>query len=126
MGERLLAGLRVVDLAGEPDQLAGRLLDDLGADVVKVEPGGGDSLRSAPPFDGNGRSLRFAAWNVGKASVVVDGPGDRRLSDLLGAADVVLTTPNWPGCIDADPSQAPSSVWVAVTPFGLDGPRHHW
>jgi len=59
--ESLLAGVRVVDLAGEPAEMTGRILADLGAAVVKVEPPGGDPLRGVPPFGPDGTSLRFAA-----------------------------------------------------------------
>ena len=48
MTEALLAGIRVVDLAGEPAAMAGRILADLGADVVLVEPPGGHPLRALP------------------------------------------------------------------------------
>ena len=65
MGEDLLAGLRVVDLAGEPGQWCGRILADLGAEVVKVEDPSGDPLRALPH--------RFAPLNAGKSSVVAAG-----------------------------------------------------
>ncbi|MCE2389919.1 MAG: CoA transferase [Proteobacteria bacterium] len=134
MGERLLQGVRVVDLAGEPAALTGRLLADLGAEVVKVEPPGGDPLRRVGPFadgdlgpDGGGpeKSLRFRAWNAGKTSLV-RAADDPRLDALLAGADVVLDTPGWPGALQVDPGRAPAAVWVRVTPFGLEGPRAHW
>jgi crotonobetainyl-CoA:carnitine CoA-transferase CaiB-like acyl-CoA transferase len=70
--------------------------------------------------------LRFSLWNAGKATVVVSGSDDPQLMSLLSSADVVLTTPGWPGVMDVDPSEAPGAVWVAVTPFGLSGPRAGW
>ncbi|HSV06057.1 MAG TPA: CoA transferase, partial [Candidatus Binatus sp.] len=48
-----LDGIRVLDLTGEPGFLAGKLLGDLGADVVKVEPPAGDPARRRPPFWGD-------------------------------------------------------------------------
>ena len=45
-----LAGLRVVDLADEKGELCGRLLADLGAEVIRVEPPGGAFSRRLPPF----------------------------------------------------------------------------
>ena len=122
----LLFGTRVVDLAGEPAVMTGRILADLGADVVRVEPVGGDPLRQIPPLGPDGTSLRFVAWNAGKRSMVVDGPADTHLLELLQGADVVLTTPGWPGALELDPSVAPHVVWVSVTPFGLTGPRAGW
>jgi len=118
MAEGLLAGVFVVDLAGEPAAIAGRVLADLGADVVKVERPDGDPLRALPN--------RFAAWNAGKRSVVVDGPDDPALDELLARADVVIDTPRFPGGWRIDPSRAPQASWVSVTPFGLEGPRADW
>ncbi len=129
MTEALLQGIRVVDLAAEPGQITGRLLADLGAEVVKVEPPGGDPLRRVGPFIDGRRdaeaSLRFCAWNAGKTSVVCDAD-DPRLEALLKGADVVLDTPGWPGALQLDPGRAPQAVWVRITPFGLSGPRAGW
>src|SRR5258708_5446808 len=49
MAERLLEGIRVVDLAAAPTQMTGRILADLGAEGVKVEPPGGHPARADPP-----------------------------------------------------------------------------
>jgi crotonobetainyl-CoA:carnitine CoA-transferase CaiB-like acyl-CoA transferase len=120
MATALLDGLRVVDLAGEPAALTGRVLADLGADVVLVEPPGGHPLRADPN--------RFAAWGAGKSSVTVtvaDGD-DPTLLALLTAADVVLETPGFPGTLTVDADRAPQAVWVRVTPFGQAGPRADW
>jgi crotonobetainyl-CoA:carnitine CoA-transferase CaiB-like acyl-CoA transferase len=124
--EALLAGLRVVDLAGEPAAMTGRILADLGAEVIKVEPPGGDPLRGVAPLGPDGTSLRFAAWSAGKTCVEATGPDDPRLADLLGDADVVLDTPGWPGALELEETRAPAAVWVHVTPFGTDGPRSRW
>ena len=116
--ESLLDGLRVVDLAGEPAAITGRVLADLGADVVLVEPPGGSPLRAQPN--------RFRAWAAGKTSVEVTGADDPALDALLTAADVVVDTPGFPGALEVDPSRAPHAVWVSVTPFGASGPRAAW
>ena len=129
MGEALLTGTRVVELAGEPAQLGGRILADLGAEVVKVELPEGDPLRGVGPFAGDRRdsdaSLRFAAWNAGKTGLV-SRPDAPELGRLLATADVVIDTPGWPGTVPVDPALAPQAVWVRVTPFGLTGPRAGW
>jgi crotonobetainyl-CoA:carnitine CoA-transferase CaiB-like acyl-CoA transferase len=124
--EGLLAGVRVLDLAGEPAAMTGRILADLGAEVVLAEPAEGDALRRVPPLGPDGRSLRFAAWGAGKRSVVVDGPDDPTLAALLAGADVVIDTPGFPGALTLEPSRAPHAVWVSVTPFGRTGPRAGW
>jgi crotonobetainyl-CoA:carnitine CoA-transferase CaiB-like acyl-CoA transferase len=118
MTEALLTGTRVVDLAGEPAAMAGRMLTDLGAEVILVEPPGGHPLRVLPH--------RFLAWAAGKASVVVDGPNDPRLDELLATADAVIDTPGFPGAFEVDPARAPRAVWASVTPFGRAGPRAGW
>ena len=98
MPEALLEGLRVVDLAGEPAAMAGRVLGDLGADVVMVETSERHSLRALPN--------RFRAWAAGKSSVVVTGPDDPALDALLSGADVVIDTPGFPGALELDPARA--------------------
>jgi crotonobetainyl-CoA:carnitine CoA-transferase CaiB-like acyl-CoA transferase len=108
MRERLLEGVSVVDLAGEAAALAGRILADLGADVVRV----------GPPLP---RRMAEEAWGVGKRQA-----REAELPALLAEADVVIATPYSPGAVTADRSQAPKAVWVDVTPFGLDGPRSRW
>lgn len=129
MSDRLLEGVRVVDLAGEPAAMAGRMLADLGAEVVKVELPAGDPLRAAAPFVGARRdadaSLRFAAWSAGKLGLACEAD-DPRLERLLEGADLVIDTPGWPGVHQLDPQRAPHAVWVRVTPFGLEGPRSSW
>jgi crotonobetainyl-CoA:carnitine CoA-transferase CaiB-like acyl-CoA transferase len=116
--ESLLDGLRVIDLAGEPAAITGRVLADLGADVVLVEPPGGSPLRSQPN--------RFRAWAAGKTSIEVTGADDPALDALLAGADVVVDTPGFPGVLMVDPGRAPQAVWVSVTPFGSSGPRATW
>ncbi|HML01694.1 MAG TPA: CoA transferase, partial [Acidimicrobiales bacterium] len=72
MTETLLQGVRVVDLAGEPAAMTGRILADLGAEVVRVVPASGDLLAELPPHGPDG-SLRQLAWGVGKAVLTVQG-----------------------------------------------------
>jgi crotonobetainyl-CoA:carnitine CoA-transferase CaiB-like acyl-CoA transferase len=114
----LLGGVRVVDLGGEPVALASRVLADLGADVVMVEPPEGCALR--------GLSWEWKAWGAGKRSVVISGRNDPRLDTLLTGADIVIDTPGFPGAWEIEEARAPGAVWVHVTPFGFDGPRSGW
>ncbi|WP_409330006.1 CaiB/BaiF CoA transferase family protein [Trujillonella humicola] len=86
MATPLLTGLRVLDLSlWQPGQYATRLLADLGADVVKVEPPGGDRIRPD--------RVRFDDLNAGKSSVVLDlkqPAGRATLRELVAGADVVV------------------------------------
>src|SRR5947209_15920580 len=71
----LLGGCRVLDLADLSGAVCGRILADLGADVVKVEPPGGEPDRLQPPFVGlenAERSIPWIAANVNKRSVTCD------------------------------------------------------
>ncbi len=126
MSEQLLQGVNVVDMAGEPLAMCGRMLADMGADVVKLEPAGGDPLRHAAPLEKNsGVSLRFLAWNAGKTSVAYDA-NDSRLDALLRGADVIIETPGFTGALAFPLTRAPQAVWLQATPFGLAGPRANW
>ena len=104
---RLLEGLLVLDLAGEPAQMAGRILAVLGARVVRIGEPAGD--------------IRSRAWAAGKEVADEDA-----LDELLASAAVVIDTPLHPLALAVDPARAPQAVWVSVTPFGLAGPRAGW
>ncbi len=74
-----LEGLRVVDLTEDVGELCGRLLSDLGAEVVRVEPPGGSPTRSRPPLAPDGTGLWWQYRNAGKRGVVLDlATGDGR------------------------------------------------
>lgn len=134
----LLNGYRVVDLTDGRGLLAGRLLADLGAEVVQVEPPGGSSARSVGPFVGEGEaatSLYWEAFASNKRSVVLDAddPADRAtLVALLATADFVFESapPGWTAArgLDHDTVAAsnPGVVYVSITPFGSDGPKADW
>lgn len=83
----LLAGVRVLDLSiWRPGPYATQLLAEIGADVVKVEPPGGDPMRAAYPG-------LFASLNANKRSVVLDlkdADGQARVRRLVAAADVLV------------------------------------
>ena len=134
-----LAHLRVVDLTDLRGALAGRLLADLGADVVKVEPPGGDPGRQQAPFAGGvagpDRSLAFVYRNLNKRTLPLDlhAPADAaRFRALCDAADVLLENygPNRRQVLDLAPEAVrerhPNLIHVALTDFGLSGPRAHW
>ena len=131
----MLSGLRVIDLATERAEMAGRVFADLGAEVIKVEPAGGCRARFMPPFAGDGSepaSLYWASVGLGKRSVVldIDAPRDvATLRRLIATADVLIESFD-PGYLSArglgyDQLKAEhrSLVYVSVTPYGQSGPR---
>jgi crotonobetainyl-CoA:carnitine CoA-transferase CaiB-like acyl-CoA transferase len=110
-----LGDIRVVEVStGIAGGYAAKLFADAGADVVKVEPPGGDPLRSwtASEVELGGRDgALFQHLAASKRSVV--GPAD----DLIAGADIVIEG----GELDPLPSQ-PGLVVVSITPFGRLGP----
>ncbi|MGA5215599.1 CoA transferase [Streptomyces cinereoruber] len=122
-----LAGLRVVESARRVQgPVAGHVLRLLGAEVVRVEPPGGDPMRGLPPVAG-GCSVRFSALNHGKSVTEADlttRPGRETVRELVSRADVFLH--NWaPGKagalrLDADALHAvnPRLVYASASGFG--------
>jgi benzylsuccinate CoA-transferase BbsE subunit len=128
----MLDGLRVIEIAGDDvwgasaAAHAARILADLGADVVKVEPPTGDPVRAVPPFLQDradpDRGLLWIALNANKRGVRLELPRERdRLRALLSSADVLVQSRE---VIDADilASWSPELIVVTVTPYGLTGP----
>ena len=125
-----LAGIRVVDTADVRGELAGRLLADLGAEVIRVEPPQGSVSRTLPPMVGD-HSLHFAYRNSNKLGVTLDlgDPGAReRFEELLATADVWIES-EMPGRqadrgLDFEhvSARCPGLVVCSVTPFGQTGP----
>ena len=68
-----LTGTRVVDATTRWGEMAGRILAELGAEVIKIEPAAGCDSRRVGPFH-EGESLYWAAMGAGKHSVVADDP----------------------------------------------------
>ena len=130
-----LAGVRVLELPGAPHLPAGKAFADLGAEVIKVEPPGGDPARSLPPLartgDGGATSLYWAAYMIGKRSVTADLTSDegRALVRRLAAGADVLIESFAPGTLDSLglgytqlSAENPRLVLTSVTPFGQTGP----
>lgn len=125
-----------MDLTGLSGQLCGRMLGDLGMEVIKIEPPGGDPARRLPPFiesaDGKRLSTTFAHLNAGKASKVLDleKESDRQaFRKLAQTADVVLESFQ-PGELDSKglgykdlAALNPAIVMASITGFGQTGPK---
>ncbi len=119
----LLEGILVVDATDQFGWLAGRILADLGADVVKLDLPGTD--RSRP---------RWRAFNVNKRALDLDPAkpsGRRQLEELLAKADICLLTPissPQDDSLDADELRRrhPHLIVVVISPFGRVGQRKHW
>ena len=136
MTSRALAGLRVVDLTRALGALCGKILADLGADVLRIEPPGGHPLRRrAPLADGvaaEEAGLGWWAYAAGCDSAVLDldREDDRaRLLDLARRADVLLESFS-PGYLSRlglgwEPLHRanPALVLTSITPFGQTGPH---
>lgn len=133
MAERLLEGLRVLELARVlAGPWIGQTLADLGADVVKVESPAGDETRDwGPPFAADGAAAYFHACNRGKRSLALDlaEPDDRALAQRLAAgADVVIENFRLGGLAKFGLDHAsvaatnPGVVYASITGFGQDGP----
>ena len=134
-----LQGFRVLELADEPVLLAGRLLGDLGADVVQLEPPGGHSLRRRGPFwqgdEDPERSLPWLAQNTSKRGITLDlaRPQGRELFlRLCDHADAVIEARR-PRALDelglgytALRERNPRIVLCSITAFGQNGPWSAW
>ena len=122
-----LTGFRIIDLTVDRGELCGRLLADMGAEVVKVEPPGGSPARSLAPRHGD-LGLFWAMRNAGKLGVVLDlegSDGVDKLHQLLSVSDaVVLSGPPTNPVLVPDQLAAchPHLVVTAITPYGLTGP----
>jgi crotonobetainyl-CoA:carnitine CoA-transferase CaiB-like acyl-CoA transferase len=135
-----LAGIRVLEI-GERGEVAGRLLADAGADVLRIEPPGGSAGRRQGPFTGDRpgieASLHHVYFNANKRGITLDPTTEDGRSlwrRLVVNADVVIDSAG-PGVLDmydagpesnADLADEGRLVWCSITPFGLTGPWRDW
>ena len=132
-----LDGVRVLDLSGEIGSYGTKLLGDLGADVIKVEPLGGDRQRKRPPFargeEGVDTSLVFAYYNSNKRGVEIDLTDPRctaQLARLAAGRDLVVIdqsaippTPGWDPVTRTLSWADPGSIVCCLSAFGTGGPK---
>ncbi len=128
---RPLDGIRVLDLTRFlSGPICGRVLADLGADVIKVEPPEGDNTRRVQPAE-NGRSIYFAQINTGKRNISIDlghPDGAELLLQLAEKADVLLENLR-PGVADrlgigaaTVMARNPRLIYCSITGYGQTGP----
>ena len=142
IGERYDAALgdyRVLDLTSDTCAYCGKLLADLGADVIRIEPPGGDPSRHTGPFHKDvpdpERSLLWWSYNTSKRGITLDletADGKDILRRLAGTADAVIESFP-PGHLDtlglgyAGLSEInPGIVVTSISPFGQTGPYSNW
>ena len=131
-----LTGLRVIELANEKCAWAGKLLADMGADVILVEPPSGDAARQYGPFledePGPDRSLYWWHHHTSKRGIVLDlesESGRDALRKLAAKADILLESeaPSAMAARGLDHPELlaanPRLVYCSLTPFGRSGPR---
>ena len=130
-----LAGLRVLELSDEKGQWCGKLMADLGADLIKIEPPGGQNTRTVGPFLDDlphpERSLYFWHYNTSKRGITLNletASGRELFRRLAAGADIILETfpPGYLptlglGYEDLSPGD-PGLIFCSLTPFGQTGP----
>ena len=130
-----LSGLRVLELADEKGQFCGKLMADLGAEVIKIEPTGGEQSRTVGPFledvPHRDRSLSFWHYNTSKRGITLNLETEdgralfRRLADT---ADVILETfapaymPSLGLGYESLAKSNPRLIMCSLTSFGQTGP----
>ena len=137
--ESLLGGYRVLDLSDQTGVLMGRILADMGADVIKIEKPGGDPIRDIGPFyqdePGPERSLYWFLLNANKRSVTLDiekQDGREIFKKLVKTADFIIEcfAPGYMtklglGYEDLEKIN-PNVIVTSITPFGQTGPYANW
>ena len=131
----MLSAYKVLDLTGELGFLTGKILGDLGADVIKVEPPGGDPARMRGPFAGEvphpERSLSWMAYNSSKRGVTLElasAKGRELLRRAVRKADFLIESfaPGHLERLELDYPRLrainPGLIMVSITPFGQEGP----
>lgn len=131
----MLSSYRVLDLTDEKGWLCGKMLGDLGADVIKIEPQGGDPGRNIGPFYHDEpdpeKSLYWFAFNASKRGITLNiesADGRRLLKKLVKKADFVIESfsPGYLGKLALSYNDLekinPGIIMVSITPFGQTGP----
>ena len=129
----VLEGIRIIELAHERVSWAGKLLGDMGADVILVEPEKGTASRDYPPFldgqPGENRSLYFWHYNTSKRSVLLNlEQNSREFKKLIETADILIEGEPTNRLADLKLDYPELSklnqklIHIAITPYGRENP----
>lgn len=137
--EAALSGYRVLDLTDDKGYYCSKILAELGADVIKIEPPGGDPSRSIGPFYKDTpdpeNSLYWWAYNTSKRGITLNiesTQGKDIFRRLVKTADVVVESypPGYLDSLDLGYTALseinPGIVVTSITPFGQTGPYRDW
>lgn len=135
----MLSAYRVLDLTDEKGFFCGKLLGDMGADVIKIERPGGDPSRSVGPFYHDEphpeKSLFWFAYNTSKRGITLNiatAEGQDLFNRLVKGADVIIESfePGYMAKLGlgypALQQVNPEVILVSITPFGQTGPYKHF
>ena len=135
----LLDGYRVLDLTDEKGHLCGKILGDLGADVIKIEPPGGDPARSNGPFyhdiPESNKSLYWFFTNLNKRGITLNlnrRDGRELFIRLVSTADFVIESyePGYMKGLGLGYQELekinPGIIMTSITSFGQTGPYAHY
>ena len=138
-GDGALNGLRVLEIAHLAAAVAGDVFRDLGAEVVKIEPPGGEAARTLAPLakapDGERVSCAWLAFNGGKKSVCLDleaPAGVDAFARLCAEADIVVSDFERLSLAECDrlatiaESANPKIIWTEILPFGRGTPHENF
>src|SRR5712692_11510596 len=131
----LLAPYRVLDLTGPLGFLTGKIFGDLGADVIKIEPPGGDASRRMRPVISNGngssQSLYWLAYNANKRGITLNLQSEKgrnlfyqltRESDFIVESSSPATLEQLGFVYERLQRENPGLILVSISPFGQEGP----
>lgn len=135
MTECVLNGFRALELTDEKGFLCGKILADLGVDVIKIEKPGGDSDRNIPPFyhdeTSPEKSLYWFSYNTNKRGITLNietKQGQDLFKRLVGKSDFVIESfpPGYMAELGLDYSKLaeinPVIIMTSITDFGQSGP----
>jgi len=137
--EGFLEGYRILDLTDEKGHLCGRILGDMGVDVIKIEPPGGDPARKSGLFYHDDphpeKSLSWFFANANKRGITLNlqsSDGRKIFGRLIERADLVIESfpPGHMAELGLDYSALtkikPDIILTSITPFGQSGPYAHY